>query len=136
MTDAKRWQKLTLPLARWAKNWEREKDFVDHCLFWSFFSFGHCVVCPSIYEFWLPFFGIFKLFFLPFVFFIFAKVCVIWYSHVTKLNAFLQKYNILLNISDVINMCTLKWPTSIHRRTSKDRSFDLDGSTNPRAFLK
>jgi hypothetical protein len=41
-------------------------------------------------------------------FVIFAKVCVIWYSHVTNLNAFLQKYNILLNISDVINMCTLK----------------------------
>ena len=29
------------------------------------FSFGHCVVCSSsIYGFWLPPFGIFKLFFL------------------------------------------------------------------------
>jgi hypothetical protein len=25
--------------------------FVDHCLS---FSFGHCIVCPSIYAFWLP----------------------------------------------------------------------------------
>ena len=29
--------------------------FVDHCLSFSFFSFGHCVVCSSlIYLFWLP----------------------------------------------------------------------------------
>jgi hypothetical protein len=35
--------------------------FVDRCLsFWPF-SFGHYLVCPSIYGFWLPF-GIFKLF--------------------------------------------------------------------------
>ena len=29
--------------------------FVDLCLFFSTFSFGHCVVCSSsIYEFWFP----------------------------------------------------------------------------------
>jgi hypothetical protein len=28
--------------------------FVDCCLFFYLFSFGHCVVCPSIYGFWLP----------------------------------------------------------------------------------
>jgi hypothetical protein len=29
--------------------------FVDRCLFFCTFSFGHCVVCPSsIYGFWLP----------------------------------------------------------------------------------
>jgi hypothetical protein len=29
--------------------------FVDRCLSWCTFSFGHCVVCsPSIYGFWLP----------------------------------------------------------------------------------
>jgi len=30
--------------------------FVDRCLFvlLSFCSFNHCVVCPSIYGFWLP----------------------------------------------------------------------------------
>ena len=28
--------------------------FVDHCLSFCNFSFGHCVVCPSIYGFWLP----------------------------------------------------------------------------------
>jgi hypothetical protein len=37
--------------------------FVDRCLFFCTFSFGHCVVCSSIYGFWLPPFGIFKLFF-------------------------------------------------------------------------
>ena len=30
--------------------------FVDRCLFFYTFSFGHCVVCSSsIYGFWLPF---------------------------------------------------------------------------------
>jgi hypothetical protein len=28
--------------------------FVDRCLSFSTFSFGHCVVCSSIYGFWLP----------------------------------------------------------------------------------
>jgi hypothetical protein len=37
--------------------------FVDHCLSFCLFSSGHCVVCSSsIYRFWLPPFGIFKLF--------------------------------------------------------------------------
>ena len=37
--------------------------FVDRCLSICTFSFGHCVVCSSsIYGFWLPPFGIFKLF--------------------------------------------------------------------------
>jgi hypothetical protein len=49
--------------------------FVDFCLSFCSFSFGHCVICPSIYGFWLPIwylrftasdypFGIFKLFLL------------------------------------------------------------------------
>jgi hypothetical protein len=39
--------------------------FVDRCLSFCTFSFGHCVVCTSTtYGFWLPPFGIFKLFFL------------------------------------------------------------------------
>jgi hypothetical protein len=37
--------------------------FVDRCLSFCPFSFDHCVVCSSIYGFWLPPFGIFKLFF-------------------------------------------------------------------------
>ena len=32
--------------------------FIDRCLSFCTFSFGHCVVCSSIYGFWLPF-GIF-----------------------------------------------------------------------------
>jgi hypothetical protein len=28
--------------------------FVDRCFSFCAFSFGHCVVCSSIYEFWLP----------------------------------------------------------------------------------
>ena len=37
--------------------------FVDRCLSFCTFSFGHCVVCSSsICGFWLPPFGIFKLF--------------------------------------------------------------------------
>ena len=30
------------------------KCFVDRCLSLCTFSFDHCVVCPSIYGFWLP----------------------------------------------------------------------------------
>jgi hypothetical protein len=38
--------------------------FVDRCLSFCSFSFGHCIVCSSlIYGFWLPPFGIFNLFF-------------------------------------------------------------------------
>ena len=36
--------------------------FVERCLSFCIFCFGHCVVCPLIYRFWLPPFGIFKLF--------------------------------------------------------------------------
>jgi hypothetical protein len=32
--------------------------FIDHCLSFCTFSFDHCVVCSSIYGFWLPPFGI------------------------------------------------------------------------------
>ena len=39
--------------------------FVDRCLSFCTFSFGHCVVCSSIYGFWLPLWYLqFKLFFL------------------------------------------------------------------------
>ena len=39
--------------------------FVDRCLSFCTFSFGHCIVCSSsIYGIWLPPFGIFKLFLL------------------------------------------------------------------------
>jgi hypothetical protein len=40
------------------------KYYVDRCLSFCPFSFGHCVVCPSsaINGIWLPPFGIFKLF--------------------------------------------------------------------------
>ena len=38
--------------------------FVDRCLSFCAFSFGHCVICSSsIYGIWLPPFDIFKLFF-------------------------------------------------------------------------
>ena len=37
--------------------------FLNRCLSFCIFSSGHCVVCTfSIYGFWLPPFGIFKLF--------------------------------------------------------------------------
>ena len=36
--------------------------FVDRCFSFCPFSLGHCVVCSSIFGFWLPPFGIFKLF--------------------------------------------------------------------------
>ena len=35
---------------------------VDRCLSFCPFSFAHCVACSLIYGFWLPPFGIFKLF--------------------------------------------------------------------------
>jgi hypothetical protein len=33
--------------------WSLVLCFVDRCLSFCTFYFGHCVVCPSIYEFWL-----------------------------------------------------------------------------------
>jgi hypothetical protein len=29
-------------------------SFIDRCLSFCTFSFGHCIVCSSIYGFWLP----------------------------------------------------------------------------------
>ena len=29
-------------------------SFIDHCLSFCLFPFIHCIVCPSIYGFWLP----------------------------------------------------------------------------------
>jgi hypothetical protein len=48
--------------------------FVDRCLSFCLFSFGHCVVCPSICRIWLPL-GIFKLFVLspPFTLSVFKR---------------------------------------------------------------
>jgi hypothetical protein len=43
--------------------------FVDHCLSFCNFSFGHCVVCPSIYGFWLPLWYLQTLFNLNWKFF-------------------------------------------------------------------
>ena len=43
--------------------------FVDHCLSFCNFSFGHCVVCPSIYGFWLPLWYLQALFNLNWKFF-------------------------------------------------------------------
>ena len=48
--------------------------FVDRCSSMCAFSFGNCVVCSSIYRFWLPPFGIFKLFF----FFGYGKPSTYW----------------------------------------------------------
>ena len=29
--------------------------FIDHCFSFCSFCFGHCIVCPLIYDIWLPF---------------------------------------------------------------------------------
>jgi hypothetical protein len=36
--------------------------FADRCFSFCFFSFGHCVGCPSIYGLWLPFWYLQTLF--------------------------------------------------------------------------
>ena len=57
--------------------------FVDRCLSFCTFSFGHCVVCSSsIYGFWLHPFGIFKLFFyLLLLYIIWTQSNVIFYIY-------------------------------------------------------
>jgi len=52
-------------------------SFVDRC--WSFchFSFGHCIVCSSIYGF---FFGIFKVFIVFMTFFIWPLYCLSFFD--------------------------------------------------------
>ena len=42
--------------------------FVDRCLSFCVFSFGHCVVCSSIYGFWLPLWYLQTLLSCPFSF--------------------------------------------------------------------
>jgi hypothetical protein len=57
----------------WKEFIQNGECFVDQCLSFCTFSFGHCVVCSSsIYRFWLPPFGIFKLFFMQ-------NACLIFY---------------------------------------------------------
>jgi len=51
--------------------------FVDRCLFFCTLSFGHCTVCSSsICGFWLPLFGIFKLYNLKFSMYGFVNHCL------------------------------------------------------------
>ena len=49
----------------------------------SLFSFGHCVVCPSIYSFWLP----------------------LWYLQTFLLKPFWHGYNVFLTIKDFHSSC-------------------------------
>jgi hypothetical protein len=50
-------------LARVSRSLALYVCFADRCLSFCTFSFGHCIVCSSsIYGFWLPPFGTFKLF--------------------------------------------------------------------------
>ena len=54
--------------------------FVDRCLSFYTFSFGHCVVCSSsIYRFWLPPFGIFWPLCCLFLFDIQILITSLWY---------------------------------------------------------
>ena len=39
--------------------------FVDRCLSFCPFTFDHCVVCPSIYGFWLPLWYLQTLLYIP-----------------------------------------------------------------------
>jgi len=49
----------------------------------SLFSFGHCVVCPSFYSFWLPH----------------------WYLQTFLLKLFWHGYNVFLTIKDFYSRC-------------------------------
>ena len=44
--------------------------FVNRCWFFCPFSFGHCVICPSIYGFWLPLLYLQTLVMYAYIFFI------------------------------------------------------------------
>jgi hypothetical protein len=54
--------------------------FVDHCLSFCTFSFGHCVVCSSIYRFWLPLWYLEHLLFINYLFF--SKTLDIQYLYI------------------------------------------------------
>jgi hypothetical protein len=70
--------------------------FVDHCLFFCSFSFGHCVVCSSsIYGFWLP------------LWYLQTLLTQCWLPISTKRTITSHLY--LLNKNKTYT-CVLKWP--------------------------
>jgi hypothetical protein len=70
--------------------------FLDHCLFFCSFSFGHCVVCSSsIYGFWLP------------LWYLQTLLTQCWLPISTKQTITSHLY--LLNKNKTYT-CVLKWP--------------------------
>ena len=69
--------------------------FVDRCLSFVPFSFGHCVVCPVIYGFWLPLWYI--LTFLKY-----TNQCILFFTFISVIHYTLY---ILKFISDLEQLC-------------------------------
>jgi hypothetical protein len=90
--------------------------FVDHCLSFSTFSFGHCVVCSSsIYGFWLP------LWYLQTVLPLFLHL-VKMYKSITK-QLSIPKVNVYISIFQISHVYSnhhrnsqtgCRWHHSIH----------------------
>ena len=91
--------------------------FVDRCLSFCTFSFGHCVVCPSIYRFWLPLWYLQTLF-----------KCN-WYNRIM--------YNISYNTYLLCNIITRRTTSFIYDQMHSyfrfwKHSFLISGSIKPR----
>ena len=69
--------RVTRSLALWV-------CFVDRCLSFYTFSFGHCVVCPSIYRFWLP----------------------LWYLQTLLITSYFSQHSVLLAKMHILKI----WP--------------------------
>ena len=85
--------------------------FVDRCLSFCSFSFGHCVVCSSsIYGFWLP------LWYLQILLFIYQYNTTFWLMNCFHFSSNWQK-NINNYTSTFNRISSLKWITNYFTRT-------------------
>ena len=92
--------------------------FVDRCLSFYTFSFGHCVVCPSIYRFWLPLWYLQTLLITSY----FSQHSVLLAKmHISKIWAFLMitRIEILFNVCICYNIIIIIFKVSakIHNWT-------------------
>jgi hypothetical protein len=73
--------------------------FIDRCLSFCTFYLDHCVVCSSlIYGFWLPPFGIFKLF-------LYNKKTIV----ISMLNCYCRYFYVKLLLSRTLDVLCFLW---------------------------
>ena len=72
-------------------------------------SFGHCVVWSSIYRFWLPPFGIFKLFMITHILYRYVFFYSMWIMYPMQKKQFSGLFSIILTLLWKANLCWNDW---------------------------